>query len=78
MFTFLPTADIHPDSPLRGLERYEGAPADQISPATRRAVDGHVDECFQARDSRPLARGEVPQQARRRFPEALHPFPGPP
>ena len=36
-FTFVHAADIHLDSPLRGLERYEGAPVDEIRGATRRA-----------------------------------------
>jgi DNA repair protein SbcD/Mre11 len=34
---FLHAADIHLDSPLRGLERYEGAPVEEIRGATRRA-----------------------------------------
>jgi len=28
MFTFLHAADIHLDSPLRGLSRYDAAPVD--------------------------------------------------
>jgi DNA repair protein SbcD/Mre11 len=36
-FTFIHAADIHLDSPLRGLEQYEGAPVDQIRNATRDA-----------------------------------------
>ncbi|HEV3164385.1 MAG TPA: DNA repair exonuclease [Isosphaeraceae bacterium] len=39
MFKFLHAADIHLDSPLRGLERYDGAPVDRIRNATRRAVE---------------------------------------
>ena len=39
-------ADIHLDSPLRGLERYEGAPVEQIRGATRRAVENLVDMCL--------------------------------
>lgn len=31
-------ADLHIDSPLRGLSRYEGFPADEVRGATRRAV----------------------------------------
>ena len=31
-------ADIHLDSPLRGLDRYDGAPATRIREASRRAV----------------------------------------
>lgn len=34
---FLHCADLHLDSPLRGLERYEGAPVDEVRGATRRA-----------------------------------------
>jgi exonuclease SbcD len=40
---FLHAADIHLDSPLRGLERYEGAPVDEIRGATRRAFENLVD-----------------------------------
>lgn len=39
MFKFIHAADIHLDSPLRGLERYEGAPAGEIRLATRSALD---------------------------------------
>lgn len=39
-------ADIHLDSPLRGLTRYEGAPIDQIRGATRRALEGLVELCL--------------------------------
>jgi len=39
---FLHAADLHLDSPMRGLERYEGAPADQIRGATRRALENLV------------------------------------
>ena len=41
-FSFLHAADIHLDSPLRGLERYEGAPAAEIRSATRQAFDNLV------------------------------------
>ncbi|MCK5228213.1 MAG: DNA repair exonuclease, partial [Desulfobulbaceae bacterium] len=37
MFKFLHTADIHLDSPLKGLEAHEDAPVDEIRGATRRA-----------------------------------------
>jgi DNA repair protein SbcD/Mre11 len=40
---FLHAADIHLDSPLRGLERYEGAPAAEIRGATRRAFERLVE-----------------------------------
>ena len=39
---FLHAADIHLDSPLEGLERYEGAPVDLIRGATRRALENLV------------------------------------
>ena len=38
MFKFIHAADIHLDSPLRGLARYEGAPAEAIRGATRKAL----------------------------------------
>jgi exonuclease SbcD len=40
---FFHAADIHLDSPLRGLERYEGAPVEEIRGATRRAFENLVD-----------------------------------
>ncbi|MEX2482800.1 MAG: DNA repair exonuclease [Gammaproteobacteria bacterium] len=43
MFKFLHAADIHLDSPLRGLERYDGAPVDEIRGATRRAFENLTD-----------------------------------
>jgi DNA repair exonuclease SbcCD nuclease subunit len=39
---FLHAADIHLDSPLRGLESYEGAPVQQIRGATRRAFENMI------------------------------------
>ena len=43
MFRFLHTADIHLDSPLRGLEAHEDAPVEEIRGATRRAFDNLID-----------------------------------
>ena len=43
MFKFIHAADIHLDSPLRGLERYEAAPVSEIRSATRRAFDNLID-----------------------------------
>jgi exonuclease SbcD len=40
---FIHAADIHLDSALKGLERYEGAPVDEIRSATRRAFDNFTD-----------------------------------
>jgi len=42
MLKFLHAADIHLDSPLRGLARYEGAPQDEIRGASRRALENLV------------------------------------
>lgn len=42
-FTFIHAADIHLDSPLLGLERYEGAPVEYVRGATRRAFRNLVD-----------------------------------
>lgn len=41
-FRFLHAADIHLDSPLHGLSRYEGLPVDEIRSATRVAFDGLI------------------------------------
>jgi len=39
-------ADVHLDSPLRGLEAYEGAPVAEMRGATRAAFDNVVDLCI--------------------------------
>ncbi len=39
---FLHAADLHIDSPLRGLDRYEGAPVDDVRGATRRAFENMI------------------------------------
>ena len=43
MTTFVHAADIHLDSPLTGLSRYDGAPADEVREATRKALVRLVD-----------------------------------
>lgn len=43
---FVHAADLHIDSPLRGLERYEGAPTELIRGATRRALEHLVELCL--------------------------------
>ncbi|MBV9492455.1 MAG: DNA repair exonuclease [Verrucomicrobia bacterium] len=43
---FVHAADIHLDSPLRGLQRYEGAPVGELRNATRRAFENLVSLCL--------------------------------
>jgi DNA repair exonuclease SbcCD nuclease subunit len=43
---FFHAADIHLDSPLRGLDRYDSAPKDKLRGATRRALEALVDQCL--------------------------------
>jgi DNA repair protein SbcD/Mre11 len=43
MFKFIHAADIHLDSPLQGLERYEGAPVERIRGATRQALKNLIE-----------------------------------
>ena len=43
MFKFIHAADVHLDSPLRGLSRYESAPTEAIHNACRRAFENLVD-----------------------------------
>ncbi|MDD2815171.1 MAG: DNA repair exonuclease [Thiotrichaceae bacterium] len=53
---FIHAADIHLDSPLRGLARYEGAPVEQMQSATRRAFVNLIDlACEEAVDFMILA-----------------------
>ncbi|MCY0901624.1 MAG: DNA repair exonuclease [Firmicutes bacterium] len=46
MFTFIHCADLHLDSPLRGLSARPDAPLEQIRGATRRALSNLVDLCL--------------------------------
>ncbi len=43
---FLHAADLHIDSPLRGLDRYDGAPVDRLRSATRSALERLVDRAL--------------------------------
>lgn len=43
---FVHAADLHIDSPLRGLERYDGAPVERARLATRMALENLVDLCI--------------------------------
>lgn len=46
-FSFIHAADIHLDSPLTGLERYEGAPVEKIRHATRGAFKNLIDTAIE-------------------------------
>ncbi|MDB4974759.1 MAG: metallophosphoesterase [Myxococcaceae bacterium] len=46
-FHVVHAADLHLDSPLVGLERYEGAPVAELRAATRRALENLVQLCLQ-------------------------------
>lgn len=59
MFTFLHAADLHLDSPLRGLAQYEGAPVEQIRGATRRAVENLVRLAIDRRVAFVLLAGDI-------------------
>ncbi len=57
--SFLHAADIHLDSPLRGLERYESAPVDRIRGATRRAFSRMIDLAIEKRVDFVLIAGDL-------------------
>ena len=59
MFKFIHAADIHLDSPLRGLELYDGAPVEQIRGATRRALENLVDLAIAERVAFVLFAGDL-------------------
>lgn len=52
-------ADLHIDSPLLGLERYEGAPVEQLRRATRRATENLVELCIDERADLLLLAGDL-------------------
>ena len=59
MFKFIHAADIHLDSPLRGLSRYESAPAESIRDACRRAFENLVDLAIDEKVSFVLLAGDL-------------------
>ena len=56
---FVHAADLHIDSPLRGLDRYEGAPAARLRAATRRALENLVALCIEEQAAFLLLAGDV-------------------
>lgn len=58
-FTIVHAADLHVDSPMRGLSRYEGAPVDVMRGATREALRNLVDLCLGEEAALLLLAGDV-------------------
>ena len=58
-FRFLHTADIHLDSPLRGLSGQEGTAAEQVRNATREAFEGLVERAIEERVSFLVIAGDL-------------------
>ncbi|WP_240635871.1 metallophosphoesterase family protein [Caldimonas tepidiphila] len=56
---FLHAADLHLDSPLRGLARYEGAPAERLRGATRRALERLVELALAERVAFVVLAGDI-------------------
>ncbi len=52
-------ADLHLDSPLRGLDRYDGAPVDQFRDATRVALKNLVQLCLDEKAAMLLLAGDL-------------------
>jgi len=48
-FRFIHAADIHLDSPLHGLSRYDGVPANEVRGATRAAFDNLIERALAER-----------------------------
>jgi DNA repair exonuclease SbcCD nuclease subunit len=56
---FVHAADLHLDSPLSGLSKYEGAPVEQIRGATRRALQNLVKLCLAEQASLLVIAGDL-------------------
>jgi exonuclease SbcD len=59
MFRFIHAADLHLDSPLKGLEGYRDAPVDQIRNAARRAFDNLVELAIEKETAFILLAGDL-------------------
>lgn len=59
MFKFIHAADLHIDSPLKGLEHYEGAPVEEIRGATRRALENLVNLAIEEKVAFVLLAGDI-------------------
>lgn len=72
MFKFIHAADIHLDSPLRGLERYEGAPVQRIRDASRIALENLVELAIAEKVAFVLIAGDLYDGDWREFRTGLH------
>ncbi len=59
MFKFVHAADLHLDSALRGLERYEGAPVARVRNASREAFENLVRLCIDEEAQFLLLAGDI-------------------
>ena len=56
---FIHASDLHIDSPLRGLDRYDGAPVERLRSATRSALERLVDKALAERVDFLLLAGDI-------------------
>ncbi len=56
---FIHASDLHIDSPLRGLDRYDGAPVERLRSATRSALERLVDKALSERVDFLLLAGDI-------------------
>ena len=56
---FIHAADLHIDSPLRGLDRYDGAPVERLRTATRSAFERLIDKAINERVDFVLVAGDI-------------------
>ena len=59
MYKFIHAADVHLDSPLRGLSKYESAPAESIRNACRKAFENLVDLAVEEKVAFVLLAGDL-------------------
>lgn len=71
-FRFIHAADIHLDSPLRGLQAYEGAPADEIREAVRKALGNMAELAIDQKVDFVLIAGDVYDGDWKDFSTGLH------
>ena len=75
MWKFIHAADIHLDSSLHGLERYEGAPTEEIRSATRRAFDNLIELATDQQVAFVLLAGDLYDGDWKDYNTGLHPSP---